>query len=131
MGNNDYAMSYEDSMAGMLDEARARVRQLRVERVELRAKCEDLEVWCAELRAKLEAAERERDELRGQMRPPELDTVLRVVLEEVDDPDYPDGKRAYYVVYNGSGKVCGSGYTPQWAVESVEWDMFTAVPEEG
>jgi hypothetical protein len=54
---NDYTMSYEDSMAGMLDEARARARQLRAEQVELRAKCEDLEVWRAELRDKLADSE--------------------------------------------------------------------------
>ena len=62
--DNDYTMSYEDSMAGMLDEARARARQLRVERVELRAKCEDLEVWCADLRTERDALRAENAELR-------------------------------------------------------------------
>jgi len=69
---------YGDSMAGMLDEARARARQLRAERVELRAKCEDLEVWRDELRAKLEAAERERDALRTE------NAELRLRLEAVE-----------------------------------------------
>lgn len=81
---NDYTMSYEDSMAGMLDEARARARQLRAERVELRAKCEDLEVWRDELCAKLEVAERERAALRTE------NAELRLRLEAVE-PAHDNG----------------------------------------
>jgi hypothetical protein len=67
------------------------------------------------------------------MKKARANSLLELVYEIVEEPEIgsPDGMRTLYIVRNpGTGEVYGEGYTPQTAIQSIEWRFSHPVPIE-